>query len=102
MELIWAVLPFVAFLACPLMMVFCVVGMRKAGCSAPQANEAQASSQLSEERVAALQQQLRTIQAELATLQPTEAPAPQSATAGRDDRLIDVVSGAAHAARRPA
>lgn len=102
MELVWAVLPFVAFLACPLMIVFCVFGMRKMGCAAPPATEAQVASQLPVERVAALRQQLRAIEAELATLPLAEAQASQADATGSGNRLDDIVAGTAHAVRRSA
>ncbi|MGH2618338.1 MAG: hypothetical protein ACRDJC_24170 [Thermomicrobiales bacterium] len=101
MELVLAVLPFLAFLACPLMMALCFFSMRKTGCAAPS-TETQAASQLPEERVAALQQQLHAIQTELTALQPAPAPPPALAPVSGNDRLVDVVPGAAHAARRPA
>ena len=76
MDTIVAALPLVAFLACPLMMGFCLFGMRKMGCSA-QSTDIPADAQLPEERVAALQQQLHAVQAELHSLQNTAPQAPQ-------------------------
>lgn len=97
MELVLAALPFLAFLACPLMMLFCVVGMRRMGCGASQESPAPAPTGTRGERVDALQQQLRAVQAELSALQQVEAGA-----AARDDRPASIPHGAAHAARRPA
>lgn len=68
MELILAVLPSLAYLICPLMMVLCLFGMRKTGCASPRL-EHQAASQLPTEREPPLQQ-LQTIRADLASLQP--------------------------------
>ena len=99
MDVVLAVLPVLAFLACPLMMVFCLFGMRKTGGDAPAA-QSQAASQLPEERVAALQLQLQEIQGELAALQPT--PPPTLAPVTSSDRPVDLVPGAVHAAQRPA
>lgn len=94
MELVWSVLPFVALLACPLMMVFCLTGMRKMGCAAPPATQAQAESQLPAARVVALQQQLRAIQDELTALQAVQ---PQAPRIGNEDapRLAEVGIGSA-------
>lgn len=101
MDVIWAVFPFLAFLACPLMMAFCMFGMGKLGRGTPEP-ETQVAAQLPEERVAALQQQLQAIQAELTTLQPAPAPTPALAPVGGHDRLVAVVPGTAHADQRPA
>lgn len=81
------------------MMVFCLFGMRKMG-SAESPTETQGASQLPQERVAALQAQLQAIQAELSTLQP--APPPARAPMSSGDRLVDMVSGIAHARLHPA
>ena len=97
MELVLAALPLLAFLACPLMMLVCVVGIRRMGCGTPQANPAPPPTGTREERAAALQQQLRAVQAELSALQQAEA-----GVVGRDDRPASVPHGTAHAARRPA
>jgi hypothetical protein len=67
MELLWVALPFLVFLACPLMMVFCFLGMRKMGCSTPQAKQTQAVTGTPEEQVAALKLQLAAVEADLAT-----------------------------------
>ena len=97
MELFMSVLPFVALLACPLMMVFCVFGMRKMGCAAPAT-----TSQAPAERVAALQQQLGAIQTELAALQATETRAAQAATGQDEQGAIATPSGAIHVTRQTA
>lgn len=77
MEMVLAVLPVLAFLACPIMMAFCFFGMRKMGGDTSPLTGAQAVAQLPEERVAALQQQLHTIQAELTSLQSSDVQPPQ-------------------------
>lgn len=97
MELVLAALPFLAFLACPLMMLVCVVGMRRMGRGAPQANPAPAPTGTREERMAALHQQLRAVQAELGAVRQAEADG-----VGRDDRPAGIPHGTARAARRPA
>ena len=64
-------LPYLAFLACPLMMVFCVVGMRKMGCSTdarPVDAAADARQRSGPEQVAALQAQLARLQSEQAAI----------------------------------
>lgn len=99
MDMIWTVLPFLALLACPLMMVVCLFGMGKMGGAAPAASETQSASQLPQERVAALQHQLQTIQAELTALQPDLAPAAGSRPGSGDDRLLE---GTPYAPQRPA
>lgn len=73
MEFLLAGLPFLFFLACPLMMVLCMVGMRKKGCSAPSASVGPTSSASPEARAAALENQLMTIQSELLALRTEEA-----------------------------
>lgn len=70
MESFVGALPFLLFLACPVMMVFCMRGMRKAGCSTSKPGETQGSR---EERIAALEGQLATIQTELTALHTAEA-----------------------------
>ena len=101
MDALLALAPLLLFLVCPLMMVACMFGMRKMGSDASPV-EAQAASQLPEERVAALQQELRAIQAELATLQPAPVPSPALAPVSSTDRIVEAVSGTAHAPQRPA
>jgi hypothetical protein len=76
MEVLLLALP---FLACPLMMLFCLVGMRKMGCATSRAGDAPTSLAARPDQVAALQRQLQTIQAELAALQPSETPVPHPA-----------------------
>ena len=101
MDAILALAPFLLFLACPLMMVACMFGMRKMGTEASPA-EAQAESRFPEERVAALQQELRAIQAELATLQPGPDPSPALAPVSSADRIVEAGSGTGHGRQRPA
>ncbi len=55
MEFILLALP---FLACPLMMLFCIVGMRKMGCSTSRTGDAQGALATRPDHVAALQRQL--------------------------------------------
>ncbi len=98
MDMLSAVLPFAFFLACPLMMVFCMFAMRHKGSGAP-AVETQAESQLPEARVAALQQQLQAIQTELTALQPAQTSQPAVAPVSSSDRRVDIDSGAAHGTR---
>lgn len=101
MDVVLALLPVLAVLACPLMMGFCLFGMRKKGSDAP-ALETQAASPLPEARVAALQQQLQAIQTELTALQPAPAAPPALAPVSSSDRRVDIDAGAAHGARQPA
>ena len=73
MEWLLGLLPLVVFLACPLMMVFCFFGMRKAGCSTksvPAAAEQNALGQTLPPagQIAALRSQLGHLQAEQATI----------------------------------
>ena len=86
MELVWSVLPFVAFLACPLMMVLCMMGMRKAGCASPQAGSREVVSTAHPQQVEALQHRLQAIQAELASLRTTEAGAVDADAPGQRHR----------------
>lgn len=85
MEFVLAALPFLFFLACPLLMVFCVVGMRKSGCGTSPAAAEDASAQPREARVAALEGQLAMVQTELQALRTEDLkPAPDtSPSAGR-------------------
>ena len=102
MEFALAALPFLLFLACPLMMVVCVAGMRRAGCSTSSAAAEDTSVQPREARVAALEGQLAMIQTELQVLRMTKdaRPAPEpspSAGRSRDDHRPEVD----RAARQP-
>ncbi len=99
MELVLLALPFLAFLACPLMMLFCVVGMRKMGCSTSRTGDAQTPLATRPEQVAALQRQLQTIQAELTALQAREALAPHPAGVRLDAPRRDSQPEVTHAAR---
>ena len=69
MEFALTALPLLAFLACPLMMLFCVVGMRKMGCSTPRTT----AGQTGEADITALQNQLTAVQSELAALREADA-----------------------------
>ena len=82
MDLLVAALPFLVLLACPLMMVFCVFGMRRMGGATPRANEA-AGATSPEERIADLHLQVRAIQAELAALEAVDRNPD-----GENDRVV--------------
>lgn len=69
MEFALTALPLLAFLACPLMMLFCVIGMRKMACSTPRTT----AGQTGEADITALQNQLTAVQSELAALGEAEA-----------------------------
>ncbi len=69
MDLALIALPLLVFLACPLMMLFCVVGMRKMGCGTPRTT----AGQTDEGSITALQSQLTAVQSELAALREAEA-----------------------------
>lgn len=97
MDLVWSVLPFVAFLACPLMMVLCVAGMRKMGCAAPAPADAAATLAPRPQQVEALQRQLRAIQDELVTLRASEANAPHAAAKADEHQLDNPMPGTAKA-----
>jgi len=86
MELVLIALPFVAFLACPLMMLFCVFGMRKMGGSSRRTRDSQVTPVTRPDQVAALQRQLQAIQGQLAALPPAGPPA-QGAPAAELDVL---------------
>ncbi len=99
MELVLLALPFLAFLACPLMMLFCLVGMRKMGCSMSRAGDAQTPPVTGPDQVATLQRQLQTIQADLAVLHPSETPAPHPAVVRLDAPRRGSQPEVTHAAR---
>jgi len=69
MEFALTALPLLVFLVCPLMMLFCVVGMRKMGCSSPRTT----AGQTGDAGITALQNQLTAVQSELAALREAEA-----------------------------
>lgn len=69
MEFAFIALPLLALLACPLMMLFCVVGMRKIGCRTPRTT----IGQTGDAGITALQNQLTAVQSELAALREAEA-----------------------------
>lgn len=91
MEAILLALPFLAFLACPVVMAFCLFRMRKPGSDAPPAAKLQAGSQLPEEQVAALQQQLHASETELTTLQGRNEYAFPDVTHEKVNQPVDVV-----------
>lgn len=103
MEFALAALPYLVFLACPLMMVVCVVGMRKAGCSSSSATAQDTSGQPREARVAALEGQLAMIQTELQALRAAEdASATAEPSAGVGSLRTDHHPEVNHAARQSA
>ncbi|MGH2532806.1 MAG: DUF2933 domain-containing protein [Thermomicrobiales bacterium] len=89
--LVLAVLPVLALLVCPLMMVACVFGMRRIGGDTSR-SAASSSAVPREQQVADLQRQLQAIQTELTTLQ-----AGQQAAAGGDAAEAAAI-GVGHAA----
>lgn len=76
MDSLWTVLPALALLACPLMMVLCFVGMRRMGHEAPSPDVTAGVTEPRETRIARLEQQLLAVHDELAALRdaPTDAP----------------------------
>ena len=101
MEVVLLMLPFIALLACPLMMVGCVFAMRKMGGATSPVSAAQGAAQPVPARVAVLQGQLLAIQAALVTLEATAPPCPHAVPEDAR-RPISTLSGAAHAARQSA
>jgi hypothetical protein len=85
MEFVLSALTFLVLLACPLMMVFCVAGIRKAGCNPSSENAPDTSGLPWEARVAAFEGRLATIQAELQAIR-TEDEKIQPASALDMDR----------------
>ena len=69
MDFALTVLPLLVFLVCPLMMLFCVVGMRKMGCSTPRTTAGQAA----EAGITTHHHQLTAVQSELAALREAKA-----------------------------
>lgn len=70
MSQIWATIPLLGLLACPLMMVFCIWGVRRMTCAAPPTAQPAASD---EERIAQLERQLSRVQTELRTLHVSDS-----------------------------
>ena len=99
MELVLAMVPFLAVLACPLMMLLCVVGMHRMGHGASRAGTTAPVGSRGE-RVAILHQQLRAIQAELAAHEAT--PPASDGARETNGRSVGAISEGARAARRPA
>lgn len=89
MDLLVALLPLLALLACPLVMVFCMSHMLGRGNRASRSTQTAATAQPREERIAALESRLDEIRAELSTLQASASP-----TAGHAPRSNDLRSGA--------
>lgn len=71
MEWLLGFLPFLLFLACPLMMVFCIFGMRRAGCSTQTAPATTATTAMLDARPPA--EQVMVLQARLDQLQTEQA-----------------------------
>ena len=99
MELVLAMVPFLAVLACPLMMLLCVVGVHRMGRGASQVGTT-APVGSGHERVAMLHQQLRAIQAELTALKAT--PPASDGARETNGRSVGAISEGARAARRHA
>ncbi len=102
MDVALTALPFLLFLACPLMMVFCILGMRKAGCSTSSADAEDASAQPRGARVAALEGQLALIQTELRALRTEGATRAADSSPGEDRPGAHHTPEVDHAARQPA
>ena len=98
MDVIWSVLPFLALLACPLMMLFCVFGMGRMGRRAGTHDAAIAGTP--EERLVQIQRELAAVRMELAMRQEGAAPAASQDAADTPDRPLDAAPAPAHAARR--
>ena len=79
MDNLWSLLPFAALLACPLMMVACMAGMRRQGRS-DQTHSAGATEQ---ERYADMEQRLANLQSELNALKAESARPAELEPAGR-------------------
>ncbi len=101
MELVLAALPLLALLACPLTMMFCASHMlRRRGNGAPSAGDASSASRSREERVAALEGQLTTIQTELAALKTAERVPAASRTRETNRAQPSAVPAMSHAPHR--
>lgn len=100
MEFVLPALPFLLFLACPLMMIFCVVGMRKSGCSTSSVAAEDTSIQPRDARVAALEGQLAMIQTELQTLRTEDGKPTPDKSPGMDGSRVDHQPEVNHAAQQ--
>jgi hypothetical protein len=102
MDVIWSVLPFLALLACPVLMAFCMFGMNKFGRGTAQPDASYKSGVNLAERVLVLRQQLEAIQDELAVLQPSGASTRQDEATDTGGRFVALVPGVSDETRRPA
>lgn len=100
MEFALSALPYLFFLACPLMMVFCVVGMRKSGCNTSSSAVQDTSAQPREARVAALEGQLAMIQTELQALRREDVRPASATSAGTSRPRADHQPEVEHGARQ--
>jgi hypothetical protein len=73
MEMVSILVPVLAFLACPLMMVFCMFGMSRLGGGPARGAEPREPVRNPEARVFVLQRHLQASQDELAVLQAAES-----------------------------
>ena len=101
MEKVAVLLPMLVFLACPLLMVFCLFGMSRRDGRA-QAAEPHEATRTIEERTQALQRQLQAIHGELAVLKAAEARTRRDKAAADDDQAAAFVPGAPDAVRQRA
>lgn len=92
MENVLALLPFLALLACPIMMGVCFFAMRRMEGDVPATGGVREGYELPEERVAASQQERQAMQAELTALQGRHGPA-TAATAREAPQPVDSVPG---------
>ncbi len=96
MEWLLAALGVMVFLACPLMMIVCVLGMRRMrGSDAPTADMVAPATR--EQGIADLERQIQAIQIELTNLRAEQEKGGIDAVNG-----AVVVTGAGHGARKPA
>jgi len=103
-ELLLGLLPFLVFLACPLMMVFCMFGMRKSDCSssaAPATTNLAASVHglARPEQISALQAHLGRLQSEQALIaqQIDELAVQEWAAIAPNDYKVNAVPAAVQA-----
>ena len=101
MDALATFLPFLLFLACPAMMLFCMFGMGKLGRDRSAASGLPESLS-AEERLLALRQQLQAIQSELDALEVVRHVGHGDAVANDGARQVADLPGATHAAQRPA
>jgi hypothetical protein len=102
MEKVSVLVPMLVFLACPLMMVFCLFGMSRLGGGPARGAEPHEPVRNPEERVFVLQRQLQAIQDELAVLQAAETRTHRDETATEGGKSVGVVPGVPDAIQRRA